>query len=401
MARKQVTNPKLNGAKTTRKAKSNPSPSQMRGDPRLVTYTDSPREKALVAYLWIYSWTHEQAAGDASVPGNGSTSSLAHVMFAAKSHLTELRTQLVGLDKAGAAEFTKDCITWCSDVFARHGGFTPTKPTVNIEEWHQVNGFDGINALQKSLDVLFPERPGVELSTAIQEFRVAATDAIRAAERQYSTKKVPTRANASEQKRKQSIENNHFAELDIVKSLASKVRSIAWKPRTELFGQTSETWRASMEQAVAECDSLVASAFIFNKRSDDCLSLDSRKLLQGAFDRLLRYARQAEYSEDLLRPRPEVARERESGTALSSWPTFADLRRVCPISDDTFRRILKDAGIKVSKKGGGAKKRRFSPDEINEIIAAAIREQRLDCYVMSDKWAKWGNQSRNEAAQPH
>lgn len=75
--------------------------------------------------------------------------------------------------------------------------------------------------------------------------------------------------------------------------------------------------------------------------------------------------------------------------AASTGPTMGDLASEVGISDDTFRRVREAAKIVVRAKGAAARKRRYTPGEVDRLIAAALAGGFLERKAMSQKWAKW------------
>lgn len=79
----------------------------------------------------------------------------------------------------------------------------------------------------------------------------------------------------------------------------------------------------------------------------------------------------------------------------TSHPTARDLSEVAGISTDTFRRVRTAAGIEVQAKGGAARNRRYSPDEVDRLIAAARSGNFHEREAMQRKWAQWSTERRN------
>lgn len=77
--------------------------------------------------------------------------------------------------------------------------------------------------------------------------------------------------------------------------------------------------------------------------------------------------------------------------ARPTYPTMGDLASVVGISDDTFRRVRKAAGIVVELRGAAARNRRYPPAEVDLLIRAASAGTFLERAAMVDKWKKWGS----------
>jgi len=75
--------------------------------------------------------------------------------------------------------------------------------------------------------------------------------------------------------------------------------------------------------------------------------------------------------------------------AESRWPTMGDLVAEAGISNDTFGRVRKLAGIEVELKGGAARNRRYSPKEVTDLIDAAARGNFMERRKMQEKWKRW------------
>lgn len=76
-------------------------------------------------------------------------------------------------------------------------------------------------------------------------------------------------------------------------------------------------------------------------------------------------------------------------------PMMKDLAIAAGISDDTFRRVCKAAGLERSPRGAGGRKRRFGPDEVDRLIEAARNGNYYERTTMIEQWSPW---SRNFAA---
>jgi hypothetical protein len=92
-------------------------------------------------------------------------------------------------------------------------------------------------------------------------------------------------------------------------------------------------------------------------------------------------------------PANNVDQERDTSPAA---PTMGDLVSAAGISNETFRRLRKKAGIVVQLKGGAARNRRYPAGEIDQLVATALAGNYLERARMAKAWACWG--SRKQAA---
>jgi hypothetical protein len=97
-------------------------------------------------------------------------------------------------------------------------------------------------------------------------------------------------------------------------------------------------------------------------------------------------------------PKQILDSDRHSDTS-PIYPTASDLAIAAGISDDTFRRVRKAARIEVKLKGAAARNRRYSPQEVDRLIRAAIAGTFLERRSIAEKWARWG--SDKAADKPH
>lgn len=91
---------------------------------------------------------------------------------------------------------------------------------------------------------------------------------------------------------------------------------------------------------------------------------------------------------------PDSAPENNAPTArmkAPGGPTASDLATAVGISDDTFRRVRKAAGIEVTEKGSAARNRRYPPEEVDRLIRAALGGDFQERRRMADQWAKWSS----------
>jgi len=96
--------------------------------------------------------------------------------------------------------------------------------------------------------------------------------------------------------------------------------------------------------------------------------------------------------------RPHVALPPASA-ATQFRPTAGDLASAAGISNDTFRRIRRSAGVEVNATGGAARNRRYAPIEVDRMIAAALAGNHLERLAIATKWTKWS--SKKPADTPH
>lgn len=75
----------------------------------------------------------------------------------------------------------------------------------------------------------------------------------------------------------------------------------------------------------------------------------------------------------------------------SNGPTMRDLADEAGVSDDTFRRVRKAAGIIVRLRGAKARNRRYSRQEVDRLRGAARAGAFIERISMYEKWAKWGS----------
>lgn len=92
--------------------------------------------------------------------------------------------------------------------------------------------------------------------------------------------------------------------------------------------------------------------------------------------------------------KPHPVESAQVGTAgeVIPRPTLRDLCSTVGISNDTFRRIRESAGILVKERGGAARIRAYSADEVDRMIRAATRDHRLEAESIKLKWSMWGNE---------
>jgi hypothetical protein len=117
-------------------------------DARLIRRDESPNEKARIAWLWLYVWLHEQPA---PTP-HGSVWSLCYALDGATHELNDLRDQLATLNLSGLADLARESREWCVTLSKRLGGNAATSEPASHELWCEVNDFDGLERLQRSLD---------------------------------------------------------------------------------------------------------------------------------------------------------------------------------------------------------------------------------------------------------
>lgn len=72
-------------------------------------------------------------------------------------------------------------------------------------------------------------------------------------------------------------------------------------------------------------------------------------------------------------------------------PTSGELATAAGISDDTFRRVRRAAGIEVGLRGALARNRRYSAKEVDRLITAALAGAFLEGRAMGEKWRRWGS----------
>jgi hypothetical protein len=98
--------------------------------------------------------------------------------------------------------------------------------------------------------------------------------------------------------------------------------------------------------------------------------------------------------------RDEVRRLQNLPTAVKErkCPTMGELVGEVGISDTTFGRIRDFAGIKVKERGGAARKRTYTPEEVDRLIAAAHDHQMMERQRIAEKWGKW---STKPPSKPH
>jgi len=79
---------------------------------------------------------------------------------------------------------------------------------------------------------------------------------------------------------------------------------------------------------------------------------------------------------------PKVAKIVES-------PNSSDMMAAAGIDADTFRRIRDSAAIHIRLKGSAAAAYRYSPQQVDRLIAAAARSRCQERDVMVRTWARW------------
>jgi len=88
---------------------------------------------------------------------------------------------------------------------------------------------------------------------------------------------------------------------------------------------------------------------------------------------------------------PAAAVDPHAIDAPTTAPTAGDLATEAGISDDTFRRVRREAKIDLRLKGAAARNRRYTSKEIDKLRAAALAGNFIERRAMADKWAKWGS----------
>ncbi|MBX3401883.1 MAG: hypothetical protein KF699_00585 [Phycisphaeraceae bacterium] len=116
---------------------------------------------------------------------------------------------------------------------------------------------------------------------------------------------------------------------------------------------------------------------------DDALSLDGlRAWLEALHDAAVRARAQLSAPAQDVKPAEDLE-------AVSERPTTSDLCAAAGISNPTFGRIRKDAGIEAPPADGRAAATTYSPEEVDRLIAAAMKAGRREARKIAQHWAKW------------
>jgi len=86
--------------------------------------------------------------------------------------------------------------------------------------------------------------------------------------------------------------------------------------------------------------------------------------------------------------------DRRSPDFTEPRPTGRRLAELVGVSDDTFRRVREAAKIIVAEKGGAARNRTYTVEEVDRLIVSAAAGTFMERDKMVAEWAKYGTQPR-------